>query len=226
MAVFNDIVIRCELFPDEVAAGTKFTNIRTGRAPAMYKGAQMEIQVAIFKKRGTTADEDDAELYDISQFTGLPKMRIRTATAGGTILLDETVATSVEKDPSLDLTSWADGSKQHFRFVFAETVTAIAVGVQFLVIYGPDGDVFGISTIEVIDPGTGIGTSPTPPVENYYTKTEVNGKLADLLPKQFADDQPLVMYALNQATGQRARITLQPLFDEGGARMVPIVELL
>ncbi len=153
-------------------------------------------------------------------------MRIRLLNAAGTVLVDESVATSVEKDPSLDLTSWSDGSKQHFRFVFAETVTSIAVGVQFLVIYGPDGDVFGISTIEVIDPGTGAASSPSPPLDGYYTKTEVNGKLVDKLNAQFADDQPLVMYALNQATGQRARITLQPLFDEGGARMVPIVELL
>ncbi len=226
MAVFNDTVIRCELYPDEVAPGNNFTNISTGRTLAMYKGAQMEIQAAVFKKRGTTADAGDAVLYDMSQFAGLPKMRIRTLNAAGSILLDETVATSVEKDASLDLASWADGSKQHFRFVFAETVTAIAVGVQFIVIYGPDGDVFGISSIEVIDPGTGIGTSPTPPVENYFTKGEVNGKLDDKLNELFADDQPLVFYAVNTTTGQRGRITLQPIFDDGGLRLVPIAEPL
>lgn len=222
--IFNDIVIRCELYPDEVAPNVKFTNVRTGKTPAMYYGAQMEIQVALFKKKATPGE--DAELYDISQFSGLPKMRIRATNASGTVLLDETVALSVEKDATLDLASWQDGSKQHFRFAFAETATAITTGVNFIVIYGPDGDVFGLSDIEVINPGTGASASPTPSADGYFTKTEINGKLTDLLPKQFADDQPLVFYAVNPDTGQRARITLQPIWDEGGPRLVPNAEPL
>ena len=223
MAVFNDIVIRCELYPDEVAPNSKFVNIRTGKTPAMYYGAQMEIQVALFKKKATTSE--DAELYDISQFAGLPKMRIRTTNASGTVLLDETVASAVEKDPSLDLTSWQDGSKWHFRFAFAETATAIATGVNFLVIYGPDGDVFGLSDIECINPGTGAAASPTPSAVGYYDKNEIQGLLGDKLNKQLADDQPLVFYTTN-AAGARVRISLQPIWDESGARLVPIAEFL
>lgn len=224
MAAFDRVIIRVELYPDEVALDGKFVQVVTGKPPAMYKGAQMEVQCGIFKRKATTSTP--AELYDISQFTGLPKLRIRDTSSAGIVLLDETVADSVAKDPSLDLATWQDGSKQHFRFIFAETVTGIAVGNgHFFVIYGPDGDVFGISSIAVIDPGTGIGASPTPPLETYYTKTEVNGKLLDKMDKVLADNQPVTFYATN-SVGARVRITLQPVWDDSGARLVPLVEFL
>lgn len=219
---FNNIIIRCELFPDAVEPNFKFTNIRTGRTPAMYAGAQMEVQCAIFRTKA--APNESAELYDISQFAGLPKMRIRTSTAAGSVLLDESVATSVEKDPSLDLTSWQNGTKQHFRFVFPESATGIATGTQFFVIYGPDGDVFGISSMEVINPGTGAGASPSPGDPTYYNKVETQGLLQDKLDKQLAFDQPIVFAAINPVTGERGRITLQPIWDDQGLRLVPIAE--
>jgi hypothetical protein len=224
MAIFNNSIIRVELFPDETDPNAKFTNIRTGRTPAMYAGAQMEIQAALFKKKASQTD--NAELYDISQFAGLPKLRIRTTNAAGSLLLDETVATSVEKDPSLDLTSWQDGTKQHFRFFFPESVTGIAVGNQFFVIYGPDGDVFGLSTMDVINPGTGAASSPTPGDPGYYNKIETQGLLLDKLDKQLAFDQPIVFGAINPVTGERGRITLQPIWDDQGLRLVPIPEPL
>lgn len=222
--IFDRVIVRCELFPDEVSSSFKFVNVSTSKTPGMYAGAQVEFQFALFKKKA--APGEDAELYDISQFSGLPKMRIRNLTASGSILLDETVASAVDKDPSLTLTTWQDRSAQHFRFSFPETATGITTGTHFIVIYGPDGDVFGISSIEVIDPGTGAGSSPAPSADGYYTKTEARGLLADKLDKQFAEDQPLVFLARNTTTNQLGRITLQPIFDDGGLRLVPIPEPL
>lgn len=223
MAVFNDTIVRCELFPDFVVANEKFVNVRTSLPPAIYLGAQCEFQFAIFATKATS-DDTPATLYDVSQFSGLPKMRVRLANASGTILMDDTVASAVQVDPTLTLATWQDGTKWHFRFAFEVAATGLPVGVQFLVIYGPDGDVFGVSTVEVIDPGTGAGASPTPSADGYFTKTEVNGKLGDKLDKQFAIDQPLVLYAKNQTTSQIGRITLQPTWDDQGLRLVPINE--
>lgn len=224
MPTFENIVIRCALFPDDVQSSNNFISGSTGRTPAMYSGAQVEFQFALFKSKAN--GDTPAVMDDISTMSGLPKMRIRLATAAGTILLDETVATTVAKDASCDVDSWNDGTKQHFRFYFPETATGIAAGVQYIVIYGPDGDVYGRSTIEVIDPGTGAGASPSPSADGYFTKTEVNGKLGDKLDKQLAVDQPLSFLALNPVTGKTARITMQPIFDEGGARLVPNVEYI
>lgn len=222
--VFDRVIVRCELYPDEVSSSFKFVQVNTAKTPGMYAGAQVEFQFALFKKKATPSA--DAELYDIAQFSGLPKMRIRNLTSAGIVLLDETVASAIEKDVTLDLASWQDGSRQHFRFSFPETATGIATGTHFIVIYGPDGDVFGISSIEVIDPGTGASNSPTPSADGYYTKTEARGLLADKLDKQFAEDQPLVFYARNTTTNQLGRITLQPIFDDGGLRLVPMPEPL
>jgi hypothetical protein len=224
MAKFNNVVVRAALYVDDVQSNNNFTSIVTGRTPAMWKGAQVEFQFALFKSKGT--NDTDPELYDITEFTGLPKLRIRTTNAAGAILVDETSATSVEKDATLDLDSWNDGSKWHFKFLFPESATGITAGTQYIVVYGPDGDVFGRSSIEVIDAGTGAGASPAVGDETYYTKTDVNGLLQDKLDKQLADDQGLSFVALNQTTGTRYRISWMPVADDQGARMVEHVEVL
>lgn len=219
MAVFNDIVIRCELYPDRVSAGEKFTNVATGIVPGFYKGAQFELQIAIFKTKSDA--NTGAELYDISQFSGVPKFRVRTTNASGTILIDDTVSgVTIEKDITLDLASWQDGSKWHFRIYVPETASSVATGTNFIVIYGPDSDVFGISDIVVIDPGTGASASPSPPTDVYPTKTDLNNKLLDYLPKQLSVNQPFSYLAKNPDTGQIARITDQPLWDGQGPRIV------
>lgn len=225
MATFENIVIRCPLYPDDVQEQNDFQAIATSRKPSAYSGAQFEFQFGLFKTKPT--QDQAGEMLDISNFSGLPRLRIRLANAAGSILLDDTVAgVVVEKDPSCTSTDWTNGTKQHFRFYFPATTTVITAGEQYLVVYGPDGDVFGRSKITIIDPGTGAGSSPSPSAEGYFTKAEVNGKLEDKLDKQLAVDQPLSFLALNPVTGKTARITLQPIFDEGGPRLVHNVEYL
>lgn len=215
-------IIRAAFLPDD--QNFIFVSRSSGRQPEMPRGAPLEFQFSCFKNFGDA--DNDPELYDISNFAGLPELRIRTTNAAGSVLLDDTVASSVEKDPTVDLTSWNDGSKQHFRFVFPYTTTAITAGTQFIVVFGPNGQVYGKSFILVVDPGTGAAASPTPSADGFYTKTEARGLLADKLDKQFAVDQPIVFYALNPTTGKNVRISLQPIFDEQGPRLVPIPEYL
>ena len=83
-----------------------------------------------------------------------------------------------------------------------------------------------MSKITVIDPGTGAASSPAPGSELYFTKTDINAKLADKMDKQLADDQGIGFVATNQTTGDRFRIVLQPVADEQGARVTTLVELL
>ena len=148
---FENIRVRCALLVDDVREGNNFVTVVTSRPPAIYKGAQVEFLFALLAKKGTS-DEDPDELYDISNFSGLPKLRIRTTNASGSVLLDETSATAVEKNPSLTLEEWERGEGYHFRFYFPETATGITAGAQYIVVYGPDGDVFGRSKNTVIDP--------------------------------------------------------------------------
>ena len=222
MPQFKNIVIRCELYVNEISDGNNFISIATGKPPVIYKGAQVEFQFCLFSKKFNA--NADAELYDISNVTGLPKLRIRLSSSSGTVLLDESLAT-VTKDVSTTLATWQDGSKQHFTFYFPETATGITAGTQFIVVYGPDGDVFGTSAITVIDAGTGAEASPAMGDPTYYTKVDTDGKLNDKLDKQLAADQPISFIATN-ASGQQTRITLQPIWDDQGARLVPIVEPL
>jgi hypothetical protein len=209
---FNQVIIRCELYPDEV--GKAFVTKALSAKPKMWRGAQVEFQFAVFKRRqiGDTA----AELYDISNIAGLPQIRIRTANAAGTVLLDNTAAGAViEKDESLDLDSWADGSKQHFRMYFPESATGITAGSQYIVIYGPDGDVFGTSVIEVTDPGTGAAASPEPAAEGYYTKSEVRAILEDFMRLV---GEPGQTRALTSADG-RWRVVEELISDGDGVRI-------
>ena len=217
--VFRNIVIRAALYPDDVRDGNNFVTVTTAQPPAMYIGAQVELQFCLFKSKANGPDQP-AVLNDLSEFTGLPKMRVRTTNAAGAILLDESLATAVEKDSDCSLEEWNAGTSQHFRFYFPETNTVITAGAQYIVIYGPDGDVFGRSQITVIDAGTASGASPTPSASGYYTKPEMQGILGDYLPKTFGEGQPLVFLARNPVTGQLARITQTPIWDEQGPRLV------
>jgi hypothetical protein len=214
---FEKVVIRCKLFPKQV--GKPFATLDTGLKPKMWIGSQVEFQFGLFN-RDATLDEE-AELYDISNIAGLPQIRIRTANAAGSILLDHTAAGAViEKDPSLTLDTWNDGSKQHFKMYFPETATGITAGNQYIVIYGPDSDVFGTSIIEVIDPGTGAAASPAPAAEGYYTKNEVRALFEDFMRKI---GRPGETRALTTADG-RYRIIEQAVADELGVRIAPQIE--
>jgi hypothetical protein len=209
---FEKVVIRCKLFPKQV--GKPFATLDTGLKPKMWIGSQVEFQFGLFN-RDATLDEE-AELYDISNIAGLPQIRIRTANAAGAILLDHTaVGAVIEKDESLDLDTWADGSKQHFRMYFPESATGITAGTQYIVIYGPDGDVFGTSIIEVIDPGTGAAASPAPAAEGYYTKSEVRGILEDFMRLVGGPGQTR---ALTSADG-RWRVVEELISDGDGVRI-------
>lgn len=216
MPIFNQPIIRCALFPDDVRANNNFITQATGATPGMYSGEQVEFQFALFKAKAS--GDNPAVLYDISNFSGNPKMRIRSASASGTILLDETVSGCViEKDPSLDVASWNDGSKWHFRFYFPETATGITAGdTHYIVVYGPDGDVFGRSVIYVVDPGTGLGSSPTPGDAAYYTKNDVNGILGDFARKI---GRPNETFALTTQDG-KFRIIAQAVNDADGPHIV------
>lgn len=224
MPVFNNVIIRAELYVDDVQDNNYFVVTQTGKKPAMYSGAQVEFQFCIFSKKATT--DSDAVLYDISNISGNPKLRVRATNASGTVLMDESVATTVLKDATTDLASWNNGTKQHFKFYFPETATGITAGTQYIVVYSADGDVFGRSQITVIDPGTGAASSPTPSAVGYYDKNDVNSKLQDYVLKQRPTDQGDVYYALNQTTGKTAKISVQPIFDDGGARLVTSVEYI
>lgn len=219
---FTRDIIRCELYPDEISNSAKFVNKKTARTPAMFKGAQVTFQFAVVRTRATI--DTAIELYGMESMVGLPKMRIRSGTAAGAVILDESTADSVEKDITLDATSWEDGTKQHFSFSFPETATSLAVGPHFIVIYGPDDDVFGISTIEVIDPGTGVASSPAPGDPGYYTATDIDGKLLDYQKKVLNVDEPIILRALNPATNQLGRITLQAIWDDQGLRLAQTTE--
>jgi hypothetical protein len=219
---FTRDIIRCELYPDEITNSSKFVNVKTGRTPAMYKGAQVTFQFAVVRTRGEI--DTDMELYGLEDMVGLPKMRIRSSTAAGAVLLDESTADEVLKDITLDVDSWEDGTKQHFTFSFPETATSIAVGTHWIVIYGPDDDVFGVSQIEVIDPGTGVASSPSPSDPTYYTAIDVDGKLTDYQKKVLDIDEPIILRALNPATNQLGRITLQAIWDDQGLRLVQTAE--
>jgi hypothetical protein len=226
MSQFENVRIRAELLVDDVKPNNNFRAVATGRPPSMYRGAQVEFLFALFRKKGSGTSADPDELYDITNISGLPKLRIRTTNASGAVLLDETVATAVEKNTTgLTLEDWQNDNGWHFRFYFPATATGITAGEQYLVVYGADGDVFGRTQITVIEPGTGAAVSPEPGDELYYTKTDVNGKLNDKLDKQFADGQGLTFVAVD-ASGNRCRITLAPTWDEQGVRLVPIVEPL
>lgn len=221
--IFRNIVIRCALYPDDVQANNNFVTVATARPPAAYIGAQVEFQFCLFKQRGN-GDSQPAILNDLSEFTGLPKLRIRLATAAGTILLDESTATAVEKNVNCSLEDWTTGNSQHFRFYFPETATNIAAGDQYIVVYGPDGDVFGRSQILIVDAGTSAGSSPAPSAAGYYTKPEIAGLLTDYLPKTFGEGQPLVFLARNPVSNQLARITQTPIWDDMGPRLVTTIE--
>jgi hypothetical protein len=221
---FRNIIIRCELYVDEVDEGKKFVAVATSKVPAIYKGAQVEFQFALFKTRGNA--NQDAVLYDISEFAGLPELRVRSSGVSGGIIMDDTATGAVIEKFDCTLAEWQAGTNCHFRFYFPETATGLAAGTHFLVVFGPDGDVFGISDVVVVDPGTGAASSPAPSAAGYYTKPEVIGLLEDKLDKQLAEDQPLVFYALNPVTGEHARITLQPVFDENGPRLIHIPEII
>ena len=66
--------------------------------------------------------------------------------------------------------------------------------------------------------------SPSPSADGYFTKTEVNSKLLDKMDKQLAIDQPITFYARNAGSGQVCRITQQPVWDDGGMRLVVTAE--
>jgi hypothetical protein len=210
---FNQVTIRCELFPDRI--GEKFVTIATGSTPKGYKGAQMRFEVALFRSERID-DAQDAVLYDIGNVSGLPRLRVRATNASGNVILDsDSGGCEVVKDESLSLETWRDGSKQHFAFSFPEADTGIAVGTHHVVVSGADGDVFGISTFEVIDPGTAAAASPAPGDETYFTKVEVNSKLAGLAKRIGAAGESL---ALTSADG-KWRIWLTAVNDEQGLRL-------
>lgn len=226
MPIFENIVIRCALFPDDTPSETQFVTVATSKAPSMYKGAQVALEFCLFKSPEIDAN-NPAVLYDITNFVGLPKFKIRLANAAGNVLLDDGVAGVVPtKDATCTLAQWLNGSSQHFRFFLPETVTGITAGAQYIVIYGPDGDVFGKSTIYVVDPGTDAGSPPTPSPPTAYSKTEMQGILLDYLPKQLEIDQPIFFLCRHPVSGQVARITLAPTFDDQGIRLVQHTEVL
>jgi hypothetical protein len=217
MPTFNQVIIRCELYPDEV--GKDFvTRILNGR-PAMNKGAQVEFQFGLFAKRATKTTP--AVLYDISNIAGNPLLRIRQTNKDGVLLLDHTVTGCVvAKDQSLDLATWEDGTKQHFRFYFPETATGITEGRQYIVVYGPDGDVYGSANIDVVDPGTGAAASPTPSADGYYTKAEVKALMEDFMRKIGKAGETR---ALTSKDG-KYRIIEELINDADGVRLVANIE--
>lgn len=215
MPIFNQPIIRCALFPDDVSPNNKFISVATSRTPGMYVGEQVKFEFCLFKQKAN--NDEPAVLYDISNFSGNPKMRIRSGGPTGTVLLDESVATDIQKDASVTVDDWNAGTKAHFSFYFPETATGIAAGDNhYIVVYGPDGDVFGRSDIYVSDPGTGAAASPTPGDAAYYTKDEVRGLLEDFVRKI---GRPNESWALTTQDG-KFRIIAQAVNDEQGPHLV------
>lgn len=201
MAVFSEIIIRCPLYPDSVGEAIK--TIATSGAPKGYKGAQMRFQFALHKKPAVNGEP--AELYSIAGFTGNPRLRVRVADASGALLMDsDTGGAVVTKDESCTIETWTDGTKQHFDIYFPETDTVIAVGTHFISISGPDGDVFGVGTFQIIDPGTTASASPTPAADGYYTKGEVASLISQFWKNGFNDaGQTFIIVSENGLKGRK-----------------------
>lgn len=201
--IFSEVIIRCPLYPDEV--GVTFKTVSTQSEPSIYKGTQIRFQFGVFKKRATNAEVE--EFYNTaSGFNGAPRLRVRTDNANGAVVMDSSTGGAVTSvnQAEIELENWADGTASQIEIFFPESDTSIASGTYFVSLTGPDGDVLGISSLTVIDGGNGSSASPAPPVDTYYTKSEVASLVSSFWKTGFNDvGQTFVIISQNGLKGRK-----------------------
>ncbi len=155
MAQFVRTRLRCALLPSKIAE--KFRVQDTGNPPQIFKGAGCEFELGIFV--------DSKTPFDVSNVGSLTVMAKTQGVPGSApVMLKATAA--ITNIASLD--TWNDGTEQHAVVVFSGTETNIAAGTYDLTVFGfttddgLDQDVFGISTLTIVD--AGLTNTVAPPV--------------------------------------------------------------
>jgi hypothetical protein len=170
-------VLRIPVYPDQFGDDMKTVG---GSTPKMAKGAGVRFEFGFFV--------DEVTVKDVSKLTSVT-MVIRTGTAAGAVLLNQTVTDIVKG--ALTLAQWADteAPKYHVRFDFPSSITAIVAGEHFLCLFGVDADdpadiyVFGKTKLTVVDCGSLTPTSPVPGDDPIATIPQVSGMLGNYLPR-------------------------------------------
>lgn len=154
MSQFVRTRIRCAVIPS--APGVSFVQVNTGQSPQVYKSAGFELELGFFDVDGTT-------LLDVSNIVSVSALVKTLGNPGSAPLVLKTVN---QVNAALTIDQWNNGTAQHALVVFSAADASIAAATYALTIYGAtadnalDADVFGTSTLNVIDAGISNVVNP------------------------------------------------------------------
>lgn len=172
MAQFIRTRIRCVLYVGKV--GAPFMTEDKGETPKIFKGAGAEFELLL------AVDKDNP--FDVSNISSLTVM---AKAAGQPTTAPVMLKTSAALTNIASIDTWKAGSEQHVVVVFSGVETNIAQGLYDLTVYGVtsddglDTDVFGTSTLQIIDAGLNNTVAPPVGASPAVTLEQVQAMLED-----------------------------------------------
>lgn len=193
MSQFTRAIIRVPLYSSRT--GVPFTAQDTGSTPVLYKGVGVDFQFAFF------ADEEN--LFEVANIFDITLMVKPANNPGASPLILKTIAGNTLNN-ALTIAQWRANQGQHATVTLLGSETSIAEGVHDLTIWGhtgdaqADADIFGISSLRVIDRGitaiTNPGVNPS-----YPTLDQLSAMLAGFVPYVLPPGGAIVIPSRNGA---------------------------
>jgi hypothetical protein len=185
---FVKTIIRCAIWPSKV--GVKFERLEGG-TPQGFKATGMEFQFAFF-------GADDL-LLDVSNIASVSVIVKPTGQPDALAEMNKGVIRP-NINTGLTIEQWKAGTSQHVAIPFIKAETAIGAGPHDLTVSGftdddvADDDVFGISTLTIINAGTYTGLV-IPPLDATPAATldQIRGLLAGFVQQRMKPGQMITL---------------------------------